>query len=193
MTNLHKVCLLAMVLALGISEASGQFVWIKDVHNPVLTGGAAGTWNYHVDQPCVLFNSDSARYEMWFVGYQSGRPGRIGFATSTDGMNWTMYPSPILTPDSGTWDSEGVEKQRVIREHGQYKMWYTGAANSTLVPASIGYATSPDGIHWTKYSGNPVMSPSTAPWEAGIVYSPSIMPTSGGYRMWYGACDVSVS
>jgi predicted GH43/DUF377 family glycosyl hydrolase len=193
MKHLLTTLLLATILLLGYEQAAGQFVWTKDVHNPVVTGGAAGTWNYHVDQPCVLFNSDSARYELWFVGFRNTRPGQIGFATSKDGVNWTMYPSPILSPDSGKWDSYSVEMPRVIREGGGYKMWYAGCPNATFAPCYIGYATSTDGVHWTKYIGNPIMAPGPSAWEAGGVYIPFIMPVATGYRMWYCGYDISVS
>ena len=43
----------------------------------------------------------------------------------------------------------------VVREGDGYRMWY--AANSFVVPHTVGTATSPDGIHWTKHrDGEPV-------------------------------------
>ncbi len=167
-------------------------VWTKDSRNPALSGGADGSWNRHVFMPCVLYNADSARYEMWFGGsYGPGtsnwRPYRIGRAVSTDGISWTMDPSPVLTPDAGTWEAYTIEQPMVIREDGNYKMWYTGSPD--WIVTKIGYATSPDGIHWTKYSGNPVMDVGKAAWEAGGPYSCSVLPSSGGYRMWYGAYE----
>ena len=96
MKNQLRVCLLAIVLALSIGEAIGQgnWVWEKDAHNPVLLGGTSGAWNYYVGEPSVLFNTDSSRYEMWFVGftgipgnYLDYRPYYLGFASSRDGIN----------------------------------------------------------------------------------------------------------
>ena len=190
MKNLLKVCLLVTLSAIGIGKTFGQFVWTKDAHNPVLSGGAAGAWNRQIDQPCVIFNNDSSRYEMWFEA-SSGtssdwRPYRFGFAWSPDGVNWTMYPSPVLSPDSGAWDAYTVELPEVIRENGQYKMWYI-SYRSLTDPDYVGYATSPDGIHWTKYAGNPVMAPGPAAWDAGGPWGMSVMPISGGYKMWYAA------
>ena len=190
MKNLVKVCLLAFVLALGIGEALGQFVWTKDARNPVFSG-VNGTWSTGVFDVCVLFNTDSSRYEMWFdacPGPNSDpgwRPYSVGFAVSKDGINWTMpSPSPVLTLDAGKWDNYTAESPEVIRENGQYKMWYISWVNSTS-PNYLGYATSPDGVHWTKYSGNPVFGPGTAAWEAGGPSDVSIIPFQGGYKMWY--------
>jgi len=168
MKNLFSMWLLATVLALGVGKAFGQFTWTKDVRNPVLVGGNFGQWNAHIFEPCVLFNTDSSRYEMWFAG-STGAPGpnndwhpyKIGYASSTDGIHWSMYPSPVLSPTVTTWDAYTTDAPMVIRENGQYKMWYTSFLSPTS-PDYLGYATSPDGIHWTTYSINPVMGPATA-------------------------------
>jgi predicted GH43/DUF377 family glycosyl hydrolase len=189
MKNLLALLFFVIVLTLGAGKVHGQFVWTKDVRNPILTGGAAGTWNRHVATPSVLYNTDSARYEMWFgasVGATSDyRPFRVGFAISKDGVNWTMNPSAVLSPDPGAWDAYTIELPMVLRENKQYKMWYAGWSAIGL-PKSLGYATSSDGIHWTKYPGNPVMGPGKATWEAFGPYGVTVLPFPGGYKMWYG-------
>ena len=199
MKNLVKVCLLAFVLVLGIGEALGQFVWTKDARDPVFTG-VSGTWSANVFTPCVLFNPDSARYEMWFnatPGPQSDpswRPYSIGRAVSSDGITWSMYPSPVLSPDPGTWDSVTTDAPQVLRENGQYKMWYSSYNNNLpSKPGYFGYATSPDGIHWTKYSGNPIFGPGTAAWEAAGPYTCCVVSKQGGYKMWYDGWNLSLT
>ncbi len=193
--NLGTLWTLVILLALGAGESAGQYAWRKDARNPVLSGGAVGAWNREVIGPCVLYNSDSLRYEMWFSG-SSGttsdwRPHFVGFATSTDRINWKMHPSAVLSPTPGTWDAYTVELPMVIRENGQYKMWYSSYLNvSPTYPGYFGYATSPDGVNWTKYSGNPVMGPGTSAWEAGGPYTCAVMPSQGGYKMWYAGWDV---
>jgi predicted GH43/DUF377 family glycosyl hydrolase len=190
MKNLMIQGLLILTIMLGAGEAFGQFVWMKDARNPVLSGGAAGEWNRHVSVPSVLYNSDSARYEMWFSASSATtsdwRPYRIGFAVSQDGINWTMHPTAVLSPEINGWDSYSVETATVIRENGSYKMWYVGRDGSSS-PNSVGYAISPDGIQWTKYIGNPVMLPGSAAWEGGGFWTVNIVNVFGGYRMYYDA------
>ena len=48
----------------------------------------------------------------------------------------------------------------------------------------IGYATSPDGIQWTKHTGNPVFAGGTAAWEVYAVWC-SVLKEAVGYSMWY--------
>ena len=142
---------------LFLSLCYGQGNWTKDSANPVMSGGYAGSWDHHVFNPRVLYNSDSSRYEMWFGATANfstnyGRPYKIGFAYSEDGINWTKHPTPVLEAEPGAWDEWTVEGHTVLRENGMYKMWYFGSDNE--YNDGIGYATSPDGIHWTKNPNN---------------------------------------
>jgi len=161
----------------------------KDPNNPVMSGRGSGTWNMHVGMPCVLFNPDSVRYEMWYVGMLGSpnwRPYSIGYAFSDDGITWTKLDSAVLTATPGSWDESTVEWPRVIRENGQYKMWYTGWSPTV---DGIGYATSPDGINWTKHP-TPVLS-GVAAWASGGFGYCTVLPVPTGYKMWFTGWNAS--
>jgi hypothetical protein len=195
MKPLAKIFVVSIFLILGGGQASGQFIWGRDPSTPVLSGGPVGAWNHEVMCPCVIYNGDSLRYEMWFSA-SSGttpdwRPHYIGFATSPDRITWDIYPSAVLSPTPASWDGYTVELATVIREEGQYKMWYTSYVNvAPTYPGYIGYATSSDGVHWTKYPGNPVLGPGLSAWEAGGPYTCDVMPYQDGYKMWYAGWDL---
>jgi predicted GH43/DUF377 family glycosyl hydrolase len=161
-----------------------------------MSGGAAGTWYRHVWAPVVLYNPDSLRYEMWFSasdGPPTWEPYRIGYATSADGINWTKLDTAVLKPDVGTWDETLVAVSTVIHDNGTYKMWYTGWSPSDD-RGKMGYATSTNGINWTKYHANPVMTPGAATWEAGGPHWGSVMAVpGGGYKMWYTGYTIDYS
>ncbi|MGB5848520.1 MAG: T9SS type A sorting domain-containing protein [Ignavibacteriaceae bacterium] len=192
-TFTFKLLLLIIVLVMSSGDIIAQVNWTKYPGNPVLPAGLNGEWDRHKFTQSILYNADSSRYESWFtasVGPSVGwRPYRIGFAASEDGINWTTYPDPVLIPGvGGEWDSNTVEAPSVIRENGQYKMWYTTFNEPGT--SKIGYATSPDGVNWTKYNDNPIFEAGTQPWEAGGVYFGCVMPLGGGYKMWYGGFTV---
>ena len=87
---------------------------------------------------------------MW---YSSGG-WRIGYATSTDRVNWTKRPEPVLQlGPAGDWDDSRIRVRTVIREaNRQYKMWYTGGSgNAVTLGSQTGLATSSDRINWVKY------------------------------------------
>ena len=75
--------------------------------NPVLAG-TPGSWDQAgvLDQ-VVMFNGTG--FNMWYSGENSstGITGiAIGYASSTDGVNWVKYPAPVLeTGPNGAWDS----------------------------------------------------------------------------------------
>lgn len=190
---MKKIFFLVVFFTSIISIAFSQFRWTKDANNPVMSGGGNDSWNKHVFVPCVLYNTDSARYEMWFgASPNNAYPYKVGFATSDDGVNWTPHPSPVLEPDTDSWDESTVLSARVIRKNGQYKMWYSGWSPDNLI-GGIGYATSADGINWVKDTqNNPVFLPGSAAWESGGKDWFCILPVeSGGYIMWYTAWDAA--
>jgi len=113
--------------------------WTKDtLHNPVLSP-APGNWDY----PRVE-NANIASYNnKLFMFYNGGSDENqdIGFSTSTDKVNWYKDRNPCLVRgNNGEWDDWSIVASYVLYANGEYKMWYTGYANSTQ--AKIGLATS---------------------------------------------------
>jgi predicted GH43/DUF377 family glycosyl hydrolase len=193
----HFFTVLIFFLQAGfLTNSIAQVEWIKDPANPIPLNGESSTWNRHVFFPNVLYNADSSCYEMWFsasVGQDNPnwRPYRIGFATSQDGISWAMHPDPVLKPEAGTWDESTIDHATVLRENGEYKMWYT-SWSQTSPEAKIGYATSTDGKTWQKHA-DPIMGPGTRAWEDGGVGYCTVMPVQGGgYKMWYSGLEKPV-
>jgi len=60
--------------------------------------------------------------------------------------------------EADTWDKYIRERGFILFEEGIYKMWYTGYSGGGDDPKSLGYATSEDGINWTRYPQNPIFS-----------------------------------
>ena len=73
-----------------------------------------------------------------------------------------------MTPSGTGWDSVSVGECCVIKEGNVHtNVVHRVIQMHTRTPSYIGYATSTDGgITWTKYAGNPVLSPGTG-WESG--------------------------
>lgn len=65
--------------------------------------------------------------------------------------------NPVFTgTHADTWDKEIRERGYILFEDGLYKMWYTGYNSDKADQKFLGYATSKDGIKWTRYPGNPI-------------------------------------
>ena len=187
-TLLHTLFFFLLVTQICVAQVN----WTKYPENPIFTG-QSGTWYAYLSMNCVLYNADSSRYEMWFTaGAQASFPYNIGYAWSDDGISWNVHTAnPVLTSTSGSWDAYMVFDPLVIRENGQYKMWYAGIETTALL-TKIGYATSTDGINWIKHP-DPVLLAGTASWESAAVSHPFVIPYSNGYKMWYSGSSAGAS
>jgi predicted GH43/DUF377 family glycosyl hydrolase len=123
---------------------------------------------------------------MWYEGVPAGNTSRVGYATSSDGIAWTKYGgTPIMVPTEA-WEGAPAGETSpttVLKEDGLYKMWYHGYQNGTR---RIGYATSIDGLTWTKYGGNPILAPGpSGAWDADSIAEPHVIKVGSTYFMYY--------
>src|SRR5262245_10782714 len=65
--------------------------------------------------------------------------------------------NPVFTgAGNGAWDARIRERGWIMREGDSWRMWYTGYDKSDNPQMMLGYATSRDGLSWTRYAGNPI-------------------------------------
>jgi predicted GH43/DUF377 family glycosyl hydrolase len=166
--------------------------WDKHA-GPVLVGNP-GEWDQNrVFNPIVIRND--TLYQMWYSAESASGLWQTGYATSMDGVTWSKHPNnPLLTVSDGEWDAIAALASSVLFVDGQYHMWYHGTTGDAFSEWEIGYATSPDGINWTKDTlNNPIMSGDPGGWDADVVGFPRVIKDGNRYRMWYtgrGASDI---
>jgi predicted GH43/DUF377 family glycosyl hydrolase len=142
----------------------------------------------HVWRPSVIY--DGSSFMMWYSGENTQGVDNVGLATSTDGIKWARHAAnPVLRVGRpGSWDANSVQAPWVIHENGVYKMWFEGQTftSGNVAKMAIGYATSPNGVDWTKYSGNPVLTPGpSGTWDDKWTYRPVVISTGQSYVMYY--------
>ena len=92
---------------------------------------------------------------------------------------------PILKPLGTGWESAGVFNPAVVKHKGKFVMLYR--AQDAAGTSRIGYASSTDGIHFTRRP-EPVLSPE-APYEKdGGVEDPRLVKIGGLYYLTYTRC-----
>ncbi len=167
---------------IGRATSPDGTTWTKAAANPLID---TGSWNPNgSEMGRMLVENDT--YKMWFAGTTAAGLAGFGYAESADGVNWNVSPlNPVLRPGTaGAWD-ENMDEIVAIRHDGSlYKMWYEGYA--TGGPTQLGYATSPDGLVWTKAAANPVLSAGGAgAWDQNDMTRYKIVKTPGGYLLAY--------
>jgi hypothetical protein len=166
--------------------------WTKYSGNPVMYEGPPASWDaWGVSPKTVIF--DGEIYRMWYAGFGQWpvRGIRIFYAESSDGITWTKHGAPILDSSAFGWDSALVAAPVVIFDGTTYHMWYTGKdvwQGDFEDGSAIGYASSPDGIAWTKFGGNPVVEAIT-----GYAYTSAVVFDGSTYHMWYTYWDGAVT
>jgi hypothetical protein len=149
-------------------------VFSLNTRGPILPHGSATAWDSTYIDPgaMIYYNGTFHMFYNGITGYPA--PVSVGYATSTDGRDWTKYNNPqtsdplyaesdpILLPGaSGAWDSQRMVDTNVVRKENGWVMVYLSAAppGTAANPYSaFGYATSSDGVTWRKSTANPVLS-----------------------------------
>jgi len=139
-----------------------------------------------LEMPFVL--EHDGRLWLWYTITRKGEPAAIALATSDDGESWSQVGTdPVLLPGpAGAFDEAGVRSPSVHFHDGQFTMWFQGSFGghpSAPFYTAIGMATSPDGIHWTKYD-QPILV-ARGGYEGGNLTGPRVLPDGDGYRLWY--------
>jgi beta-1,2-mannobiose phosphorylase / 1,2-beta-oligomannan phosphorylase len=55
-----------------------------------------------------------------------------------------------------TWDQKIRERGWIMHDAGGWRLWYTGYNDARSPSRFLGLATSPDGVTWTRWPGNPL-------------------------------------
>ena len=140
--------------SIALVESKDGVRWSK----PVIILGPNGKtdWENDVNRPVVLKHGD--RYQMWYTGQARGKSW-IGFVTSQDGKTWQRRSDkPVLSADQ-PWEKVAVMCPHVLYDakEKRFRLWYSGGEQ--YEPNAIGYATSKDGLKWTKHENNPIFRP----------------------------------
>jgi beta-xylosidase len=178
---------LPLNLKIGAATSNDGITWTRASTSPVLDKGSPGAWDDGwVESPTVI--QVNGTFYMWYTGVSTSLNFQIGLAASSDGINWTKQPTPVLSANpANAWENGGVYAPSVIWDGTHIIMWYVGFNSSTFLNATqIGMATSTDGINWTRSTLNPVLGlGQSGSFDEKGPFVPSVLQKDGQYQMWY--------
>jgi hypothetical protein len=157
---------------LHYAESADGITWSKYSSNPILT-----------DIRCTKVIKIGAVYYLYAAKLDLSA---IDLYTSFDGLSFTLDTANILIKGTGIeWDSGGISNMDVIIESGTWYMYYEAFKAGTEY--RIGYATSPDGVVWTKQT-SPIINGSAS------VSGPNLHKIGANYYMWLhgNVADISL-
>ncbi|MEJ2596195.1 MAG: T9SS type A sorting domain-containing protein [bacterium] len=128
--------------ASGISYAwsTDGITWTLYDDNPVIEKLPGTFYDYGILPSGMILENDTIH--MWFSGATGIVSWRIGYAWSTDWVNWTVHEEiAMLQGLLNEWDGTCVFDAHVILDDGIYKMWFTGFKQGSIF--RIGYAEGP--------------------------------------------------
>jgi predicted GH43/DUF377 family glycosyl hydrolase len=188
LSKLFLLLLLVLVALIFSSDAPCQTQWQHHPNSPVLK--LSSDWDSNWLEPKSIVQTDSL-FHMWYFGANKQWKGGLGYATSTDGIQWQRYDkNPILTKgEPGAWNEAGIGGGSVILMDSIFYGWFWGW-NADRSSNGLGLATSTDGINWTEYENNPVISSAaTGDWDdfATLQYL-DILFNGDQFMMYYCGC-----
>jgi predicted GH43/DUF377 family glycosyl hydrolase len=172
--------------SIALVESDDGFAWSEP--SIVLGPNKASGWEDDVNRPVVLKKGDA--YHMWYTGQRAAGQAKgessIGYATSSDGKTWKRQSDrPVLSPEQ-PWENVAVMCPHVLYDDKEqrYRMWYSGGEQ--IEPNAIGYATSRDGLKWTRHDPNPIFRPDPKHgWEQERVTACQVVKQGDWYVMFY--------
>lgn len=145
---------------IGLATSSDGINWTKYSANPVFKCGENllntcqdnFNWSSHgVGVSSVIY--ENGTYKMWYFGDPKNGPSfnYLGYATSSDGINWNAYNNPLFPNYSEDNTLQGADEVNsfyptaLIKKDTTYLLYYTGGFRDKTF-----LATSLDGINWNK-------------------------------------------
>ena len=174
---------------IGLAISTDLANWTRwdgdQTNNAIIYSGGVGDFDENrAWQEGNVIRESATSWKIWYLGDSDtgdNHVGRVGYATSTNGKNWTKYSGSGYGNsifEDMTTSAKGIGSFTVIKEGDtDYKMIY-GSFTSSYDITNIKYATSSDGINWTiQNGGTPVISGT-------YLTIDTMINISGTYYLW---------
>ncbi|MEP6734736.1 MAG: glycosylase [Chryseolinea sp.] len=166
----------------GSSAITGEMLnFTAYESNPVFSGTATDTWDKNIRERGFILFEDGI-FNMWYTGYRDGDSEvmHLGYATSSDGINWKRYEkNPIVGTD---W----VEDVNVVKDKDTYYMFAEGKGDIAHL------LISKDKVTWTEQGNLDIRQVNGQPISLGPYGTPTAWLEDGSWYLLYERGDLGV-
>jgi hypothetical protein len=149
-------------------------------HNPVFQGTGGSTWDKQIRERGWILREGN-NWHLWYTGYTNINDTKfLGYASSTDGINWKRYPqNPLLSND---W----VEDICVVKSGNTYYMFAEGRGDTAHLLLST------DRIHWTEQGNLDIRLTNGEKIPAGPFGTPAAWKENETWYLFYERNDSAI-
>jgi len=110
-----------------------------------------------VSSPTVLI--ENGLFYMFYEGRNTSQSGRIGLATSTNGINWIKKSdNPYVKQLLGSWNTDSIVPDEIIKKNGIYYLQVHGDTNDVWNVGMITFTNLTDKNTFVRQSKNPMLN-----------------------------------
>jgi hypothetical protein len=166
---------------------------------------APNGWDAPGVENAAVLRLPSGGYRMYYTGNrppEGSNAYAIGLAISDDGLTWRKHGTGPILEGANAWERPKCSNPRDSRtcrdggplepsviydtREGLYKMWYAAVGVKDILSFRIGYATSTDGISWTRRSEPVLDRGGPGAWDETWVSHVHVIPDPrAGYHLFY--------
>jgi hypothetical protein len=161
--------------------------WHASGSNPIIDGDSVFGSGFNTEDSKVIKVGDT--YYMFVSSgssYSSMKIYLLNSSTLTGPWRLMNGSQPIISQGSSGWDVGQLRVAGLTYFNGTCYLYYMGTDGGGT--QSIGVATSsgafPNG--WSKFAGNPILTPNGSGWESGGIYSLDVERIGSTGSEWYG-------
>lgn len=168
---------------IGLATSANGRAWDFTRENPVFTpdNNTDDTSEPGVRDPSVIKENDL--YKMWYTHGEE-----VYYATSTNGINWTVYGK--VFEGNMSYDQYGIKDAVVIKDQLYEMVYVADSGDERGEHDYLAHAYSPDGITWIKHSANPfIRIGKEGKFDEKGLSEPVLLKNKNNYTLWYAGID----
>jgi predicted GH43/DUF377 family glycosyl hydrolase len=166
-----------LVLAQSTDPGSVFTGWRRLSNEPIISPRGSGWESAGTFNPAVVFHR--GKFIMLYRAQDQAGTSRLGYAESSNGIDFTRRADPVLSPEADYEKDGGVEDPRLVKIGGTFYLTYTGYNKKD---AQLCLAVSKDLVHWQRKG---VIVPAyQGKWNVGWTKSGAIVPQKINGKYW---------